>query len=412
MDLALLILLLVILALALYIASRSTSGNNQQITELVKDLLNDNKLFMVEKNNENFRNVIKDLNEFKTTVADSLHRSKLSLTESLAENTDKQNKEFNDLKEKIQKDLKLVTDMVETKLNEISGKVEEKLSKGFEKTNETFLHITERLIKIDEAQKKIEALSRDVGSLQNILTDKKTRGIFGEVQLNQILIAIFGEHNEKLYSLQKQLGNNGVIADAVLYLPDPLGTLPVDSKFPMENYERMVDSSMDEHHRDRAKKEFKTNIKKHINDIADKYIIPGETTQAIMFLPAEAVFSEIHAYHEDLVELARSRNVWMASPSTFMALLTTIQSVLRNIETQKQARVIQEELIKLSQEFGRYRTRWGKLSQHIEQVSKDVKDINVTTEKITTRFSQIENVEIEAPEEEEAPLYIESVEQV
>ncbi|MFC1478480.1 DNA recombination protein RmuC [Candidatus Margulisiibacteriota bacterium] len=412
MDFVLLSILLFILALALYTAYRSTSNNTQQIKELIKDEFNDSKLFMIEKNNENFQKVIKDLNEFKTVVSDSLHKSKLSLTESLAENTDKQNKEFNALKEKIQKDLKSVTDMVETKLNEISGKVEEKLNKGFEKTNETFTRITERLVKIDEAQKKIEALSRDVGSLQNVLTDKKTRGIFGEVQLNQILIAVFGEHNEKLYSLQKQLGDKGVIVDAVLYLPDPLGTLPVDSKFPMENYERMVDTSLDEHHRDRAKKEFKTNIKKHINDIADKYIIPGETSQAIMFLPAEAVFSEIHAYHEDLVELARSRNVWMASPSTFMALLTTIQSVLRNIETQKQARVIQEELIKLSSEFGRYRTRWGKLSQHIDQVSKDVKDINVTTEKITTRFSQIENVEIEAPEETEEQMLVESVEQV
>ena len=380
---------------------------NLQQKSSLKDEFNSNKLFIVDKNNENFLKVSKDLNEFKTSVSESINQSKLKLAESLAENSSKQNKEFNDLKEKVQKDLKEVTHMVEVKLTEISGKVEEKLSKGFEKTNETFVKITERLIKIDEAQKKIEALSQDVGSLQNILTDKKTRGIFGEVQLNQILTAIFGEHNERLYKLQYQIGNAGVIADAVLFLPEPLGVLPIDSKFPMENYERMLDGSLEESQRDKGKKDFKLNIKKHITDIADKYIIKGLTTQAIMFLPAEAIFAEIHAYHEDLVEAARNRNVWIASPSTFMALLTTVQSVLRNIETQKQAKVIQEELYKLSQEFGRYKDRWGKLSQHIEQVSKDVKEINVTTDKISNRFIQIERVDLELAETAETPLLIE-----
>jgi DNA recombination protein RmuC len=407
-------LLVIVIVLVGFLVFKQLQPNSN-LKELLKDELNDNKLFIVDKNNENFNKVTKDLSEFKEQVSEKLFQSKLSMTNALAENSEKQNRIFNELKEKINETLKLTTNEqinkiqeltqnVEQKLNEISGKVEEKLSKGFEKTNETFIKITERLIKIDEAQKKIEALSQDVGSLQNILTDKKTRGIFGEVQLNQILQAIFGEPNDKLYSLQQQLGNNGVIADAVLYLPDPLGQLPVDSKFPLENYERMIDPKIEEILRERARKEFKQNIKKHIGDIADKYIIPGETTQAILFLPAEAIFAEIHAYHSDLVEQARNRNVWLVSPSTFMALLTTIQAVLRNIETQKQAKVIQEEIFKLSQDFGRYKTRWGKLSNHIDQVSKDVRDINVTTEKISNRFEKIERVELENLEEQEQLL--------
>jgi DNA recombination protein RmuC len=424
-------LTLIILAITLALLLKSKNPSKVTLAESDKlELLQSIQLFMIEKNNDNQQKQTKDLNSLKESINESLHTSKIGLMETLSENTEKQNKAFNELKEKLQHNfdnfekkssesiekslknsaeqisvkMKELTTLVEDRLEKISVKVEENLNKGFEKTNKTFIDITERLTKIDSAQKKIEALSEDVVSLQDILTDKKTRGIFGEVQLNQILVSIFGENNKKLFSLQQQIGQKGAIVDAILHLPEPLGMLPIDAKFPLENYERMIDSKLELSQRDQAKKDFKINIKHHINDINEKYIIPGETYQAIMFLPAEAIFAEIHAYHSDLVEYARNKNVWIASPSTFMALVTTVQTVIKNIETQKQAKVIQEELQKLSQEFGRYKVRWDKLSTHIDTVAKDVKDINTTTEKISNRFSQIEKVELEAPTEEQTLL--------
>ena len=322
----------------------------------------------------------------------------LKVLQSLLDNSRNTSRDFDGLKENVQNKINDLIKTVDSKLSEISGKVEDKLTQGFEKTSNAFNGMMERLGKIDEAQKTITLLAQDVGSLQDILTDKKTRGIFGEVQLNQILKAIFGENNTKVYALQQTLGS-GVIVDALLYCPEPLGKIPVDSKFPLENYNRMFDSALEESMRDAARKAFKGNIKKHIDDISSKYIIKGETTQAIMFLPAEAVFAEIYAYHDDLVDYARNANVWIASPSTFMALLTTVQAVIKNIDTQKQASIIKQHLDKLAEEFGRYTKRWGSLSKHIEEVSNDVRDITTTTDKIVKRFHNIERVELDTETE-------------
>lgn len=162
----------------------------------------------------------------------------------------------------------------------------------------------ERLSKIDEAQKKIDNLSTDIVSLQGILTDKKSRGIFGEINLKHILVSVFGEKNDKIYKLQYTLPNS-YIADAMLFTPEPLGTIAIDSKFPLENYQIMVDKNNSNAERNNAEKQFKIDVKKHIDAISSKYIIPGLTSnQAIMFLPAEAIFAEINAYHSDLVEYA------------------------------------------------------------------------------------------------------------
>ncbi len=292
------------------------------------------------------------------------------------------------MNEKITKDMQV-------KLDEISDRVRENLDQGFKKTNETFTSVIERLAKIDEAQKKIESLSTNVVSLQDLLTDKKSRGIFGEVQLNQILHSIFGEKNEKVFRTQYKL-SNGTICDSILFLPEPTGNIVVDSKFPLENFRRMFDLNYTEIERKEFVKDFKNNLKKHIDDISHKYIIPGETTdQAVLFLPAEAIFAELYAYHPDIIEYAHNKRVWVTSPTTFMAMLTTIQVVIQNIERSKYTNVIHQELNKLADEFSRYKKRWDSLASHIETVSKDVKDIHVTTEKITNRFGAISNVQID-----------------
>ena len=300
-----------------------------------------------------------------------------------------------DFSKDLRNDFELLNEKIERKLNLINDKVNERIDQNFEKTNKTFNSIIERLSKIDEAQKKIDGLSSEIVSLQSVLTDKKTRGIFGEVNLNYILTSVFGEKNTGVYDIQHKM-SNGYIADAILYAPSPLGTICIDSKFPLENYQRMTDKSLSKEERDVATKQFKLDVKKHLDAISSKYIVPGETSsEAIMFLPAEAIFAEINAYHPDLVKEAYNKSVWITSPTTLMSTLTTISMILKNMERDKYAKVIHEELNKLSIEFDRYKDRWDKLSRSIDTVSKDVKEIHVTTQKITNRFNSINSVDVD-----------------
>ena len=288
-----------------------------------------------------------------------------------------------------------LNDRMEKKLTQINDKVNERLDDNFAKTNRTFTNILERLSKIDEAQKKIDTLSTDIVSLQSILTDKKSRGIFGEINLKHILVSIFGEKNDNVYRLQYTFPNT-TIADAVIFAPEPLGTVAIDSKFPLEHYQKMVDKNLPQVDRNIAEKEFKVDVKKHIDAIASKYIIPGVTSdQAIMFLPAEALFAEINAYHTDLIEYAHKRRVWICSPTTLISTFTIIEVLLKNMERDKYASIIHDELNKLGIEFGRYKERWDKLSRSIQTVNKDIEDIHTTTEKITKRFNSINSVELD-----------------
>ena len=297
-----------------------------------------------------------------------------------------------EFKKSVNDDFEALNRKIEERLDLMNAKVEERLAKGFEETTKTFGSVLERLGKIDEAQKKIEALSSNVVSLQDILTDKKSRGIFGEVQLYQILASVFGEKNDRTYQKQYKLSNNTMV-DAMLFTPEPIGNIAIDSKFPLENYRKMYDSELTNEERINARKEFVGNLKKHIDDISEKYIIRNETSeQAIMFLPAEAIFAEINAYHTDVIDYAYRKNVRIASPTTLVSVLTTIQMILTNIEREKYASVIQEELGKLHEEFGRYEKRWKALEKDIEKVTKDVKEITTTSNKISKRFTEISNV--------------------
>ena len=283
---------------------------------------------------------------------------------------------------------------VEKRLLLINDKVNERLDQNFEKTNKTFQNVIERLSRIDEAQKKIDNLSGDIISLQSILTDKKTRGIYGEVNLKHILVSVFGERNDNIYRLQYTF-STGVIADSVLFAPEPLGTICIDSKFPLEHYQAMVDKRLTSEMRDKYEKMFRMDMKKHIDAIADKYIIPGETSnQAILFLPAEAIFAEINAYHTDIINYAYRKHVWITSPTTLVSTLTVIEMIIKNIERDKYTRVIHEELNKLGLEFSRYKERWDKLARSIQTVNKDVENVYITTDKITKKFESINRVDV------------------
>lgn len=278
------------------------------------------------------------------------------------------------------------------RLQAISGQVEKRLTEGFEKTTATFSDIVKRLALIDEAQKKITELSSNVVSLQEVLADKRSRGAFGEVQLASLVRNVLPEAN---FELQHTL-SNGNRVDCILYLPHPTGNVAIDAKFPLESFRRMTDISISEAERKTAERQFKQDVKKHIQAIAEKYIIRGETADgAVMFIPAEAVFSEIQAHHPDLVSEAHSSNVWMVSPTTMWATLNTARAVLKDAATREQVHIIQEHLGYLAKDFDRFKDRMNALAKHIEQAHKDVENVNTSAKKITRRFEKIEQVELE-----------------
>ncbi len=292
-----------------------------------------------------------------------------------------------------------LTKTVNERLEKITGQVHERLDEGFKKTNETFTNVMARLATIDEAQKKIDGLTTNVVSLQELLGDKRARGAFGEVQLEALVRNILPPD---AYEFQATLSGN-VRADCVLKLPEPTGLVAVDSKFPLENYHRMFVPDAGETDRRLATSAFRADVKRHVDAIASKYIIPNETSDgAVMFVPAEAVFAEIHAYHPELVSYAQEKKVWVVSPTTLMAVLNTARAVLKDVETRKQIHVIKDALSKLAKDFNRFDDRMQALAKHIEQAGKDVKDVQVSSRKITSHFRKIESAKLdELPELDE-----------
>lgn len=339
------------------------------------------------QNNQSLLDVLNQINERQTAQAFQASEKQIQFANQSHQRIVK------DLNENFVK----VNDLLADKLYAISKEMNDKINKNFEKTNTSFASMIERLSKIDEAQKKIETLSTDIVSLQDVLTDKKTRGIYGEVQLSNILKSVFGEPG-KFYSLQHKLSNSTLV-DAFIKVPEPVGNIAIDSKFPLENYSRMVDDALDKAIKIQAAKDFRLNMKTHIDAIANKYIIENETAKsAILFLPAEAIFAYTNAYFNDVIEYAFSKHVWISSPTTLMATLTSIQVILKNIESTKYTKQIHFHLEKLKEEFNRYEDRWDKLTNDINKVSDDVKKISTTSSKITKQFNQISDLEFDRKE--------------
>lgn len=289
-----------------------------------------------------------------------------------------------------------LTQTTREKLHDISLEVNRQLTTGFEKTTNTFTDVVKRLAIIDEAQKKITELSSNVVGLQEILTDRKSRGAFGEVQLSSML------HNmlpEKQFSLQYTL-SNGKRADCLLFLPEPTGNIAIDAKFPLESYRKLQNKALTDAEKKILDTQFKSDIKKHILDIADKYIIPNETSDgAILFIPAEAIFAEIHARYDDLVEFAQQKHVWLTSPTTMMAILTTARAVLKDAATRKQVHIIQEHLVGLGKDFDRFQKRMDNLATHVNQAQKDVEEVHKSSRKLSSRFQKIEKVDMDNPQD-------------
>src|SRR3989338_2736335 len=294
--------------------------------------------------------------------------------------------------ELLSKRVEKLTENTDQHLKDISGQVEKRLKEGFEKTTATFADVLTRLALIDEAQKKITELSINVVSLQEILADKRARGAFGEVQLSALIHNAIPPTHVKM---QHEL-SNGKRADCFLLLPEPTGNIVIDAKFPLETYRQMTNPQLGESDKRQAEKQFRQDVKKHIHDIAEKYIVPNETADgAIMFIPAEAIFAEVHCNYPDLIEEAHKLRVWLVSPSTLMAILTTARAVIKDDATRKQIHIIQEHLNYLAHDFNRFQDGMNSLAKHIDQAHGDIQDVQTSAKKITSRFIKIERVDLE-----------------
>ncbi len=330
---------------------------------------------------QNKQQDLQTLKILQDTIQQGAQESRQQVKEALRDYADNIGKHLNNL-----------TAMTDQRLKDMNQQVDKRLTTGFEKTTETFHDVVKRLALIDAAQKKITELSTNVASLQEILTDKRSRGAFGEVQLSALIRNMIPEPH---FAFQHTL-SNGKRADCILFLPDPTGNMVIDAKFPLEHFRILINSNVSDAEKRAAEQQFKLDIRKHIQDISAKYIIPGETSDgAIMFIPAEAVFAEIHAHHPDIMELAYRAKVWLVSPTTLMAVLNTARAVLKDAATRQQLHLIQKHLHSLANDFERFQKRMDNLARHIEQAHTDVTEVHTSAKKISQRFGQIEKVELD-----------------
>jgi len=288
--------------------------------------------------------------------------------------------------------------MMEKRLSDVSLAMSENLQGSARRTAHSLGELQQRLETIDKAQANIEKLSGNVLSLQDILSNKQTRGAFGEIQLNDIVSKALPKDS---YTLQATL-SNGRRADCLIHLPNPPGPIVVDSKFPLEAYEalRRADTQWE---LNEAAKMMRTSVKKHISDISDKYILEGETADgALMFLPSEAVYAELHANFPELVREGFDKKVWIVSPTTCMATLHTMRAILKDARMREQAGAIRKELSLLSGDVERLGQRVGNLDRHFGQASKDLEEFKISAEKAGKRANRLDNFDFEelAPDAE------------
>ena len=282
--------------------------------------------------------------------------------------------------------------VIAERMNDVTRRIGEDLQKSSTKSAETIGQLQERLAVIDAAQKNIAALSADVVSLQDILSNKQARGAIGQMQMEDLVRNMLPSN---AFDFQVTL-SNGKRADCVIRLPSPPGMIAVDSKYPHESFVALTQAT-DERMRLAAESSFRTDVIKHIRDIAEKYIVPGETADsAIMFVPAESVFAEIHDRFPMVVEEGFKRRVYIVSPTTLMATLNTIRTILKDARMREQAHVIQAEIGKLMEDMARLGDRVAKLGTHFDQAQKDVREIGTSTDKILRRGNAIANVQLDA----------------
>ncbi len=293
------------------------------------------------------------------------------------------------LSERLQAQERALSKTLEDRLTALSKRVNDNLQESSTKTGETMTKLQERLAVIDAAQKNITELSSQVVGLQDILSNKQARGAFGEIQLQDLVRSALPPSS---FEFQSTLKNNRR-ADCLIHLPNPPGAIVIDAKFPLESYRALLEAK-DELGRTVASRRFTLDVGKHINDIAERYIIPGETAEsALMFLPSEAVYAELHANFTKIVELSYSKKVWIVSPTTLMATLNTVRAILKDAKMQEQAGLIQTEVLKMLKDLARLDQRVDNLEKHFGQAEKDLKEIRTSTEKVSKSGERITELE-------------------
>jgi DNA recombination protein RmuC len=287
--------------------------------------------------------------------------------------------------------------LMEARLAEVTRQMGDSLTTASTRTARSLGDLQQRLETIDRAQSKIEKLSGDVLGLQDILSNKQTRGAFGEIQLNDIVAKALPPDS---YTLQATL-SNGKRADCLVHLPQPPGPIAIDAKFPLEAWEALRAAKTPAETR-AAVQAFKTAVRKHVRDISERYVLDGETADgALMFLPSEAIYAELHGQHGDLVREGFARRVWIVSPTTCMATLTTMRAVLKDARMREQAGAIRKALRLLHRDVEMVVERAGKLETHFAQARADLDGIGTAAERAGKRAARIDAFDFEA--EDAAP---------
>ncbi|MBI1416953.1 MAG: DNA recombination protein RmuC [Limimaricola sp.] len=289
--------------------------------------------------------------------------------------------------------------LMEERLARVTETVSQNLSSSARNTAQSLGELQQRLKTIDKAQENITKLSGDVLSLQDILSNKQTRGAFGEIQLHDIVSKALPSDS---YALQASL-SNGKRADCLIHLPNPPGPIVIDSKFPLEAYEKLRAAKTD-HEVTQAGREFRTAVRAHIKAISEKYIIEGETADgALMFLPSEAVYAELHANYPEVVREGFAARVWIVSPTTCMATLNTMRAILKDARMREQAGAIRTTLRQLHRDVEIVVERVDKLNTHFGQARADLDGIGVAAERAGKRAARLDNFDFEELAADPAP---------
>lgn len=347
-------------------------------------------------------------------IQNSLRKQKKDMRDLLMEAERKHNDELSDIKQHVnhdllmfqnsllqslQSDMNTLNENTSKKLVSIEQNVNHNLTYGFDATHKVFTQVMNQMGKIDESTKHLQEISGSIASLQSILNDKKTRGIYGEIELYSLLESVMGAHPGQ-WQRQYKL-SSGVIVDAVLFGAAPGNMICIDSKFPLENYNRLIQEEVNSDVT-KLRKEFASDVKKHIKAIHDKYIIHHETAEfAYMFIPAEAIFSYLHANMQDVIQFSYEQKVFIVSPTTLMAYLTAIKALYIDQLRSENIAEIQGELKKLSQEFERFEKRYTSIQSDFEHCYNDMRSLGITANKIMMRFASIQDVELHQNERKE-----------
>jgi len=313
------------------------------------------------------------------------------LSGRLAQMADSQAATQAQLAERLQAQERALAKALDERLDAFSKRIGDRLQESATQSQTTLGELRERLAVIDKAQSNITELSSQVVGLQDILGNKQARGAFGEIQLRDIVEMTLPP---SAYAFQAPLGE-GKRVDCLLNLPNPPGPIAIDSKFPLESYHALREAR-DEAAQTLARRGLAVAVRKHVQDIAAKYIVPGETAEsALMFLPSEAVYAELHANFREVVEDSYRARVWIVSPTTLMATLNTVRAILKDVRMREQAGVIQAEVETLLKDIERLDDRVGKLQRHFDQSSEDIRQIRISTEKVTKRGERIAELQLE-----------------